>query len=155
MKRKVTKIAALILVITVVISCFAGCGAKSGVSSMLSKFEKSCQTLDVEGMMDCINPSIITPVRTVLNLFGVSDLNGAISSIIEVIGLIDFQGNSPEDILKTFKISPKDYSFNDDKTSCEVSTELSYVLGSERKTATVTIKCILVNDEWYINGIGR
>lgn len=154
MKRIRTRIIAAVLIVLTAALCLTGCGgSESDIKSMLGRFEKACQEVDVEGMMDCIDPDIIAPVRTVLGMLGVDELNKYAGQVMGVLGLVDIQGESPEDIIKTIKITPKEFSFNEDKTGCDVETEVSYQFNGATSAAAITVKCVLDDGAWYIRSV--
>ena len=152
-KRNGLRKLALLLVTVLLLGLLSGC-ASSGVRKVISKFEKACQELDADTMLDCLNPTITNPLGDVLDFFGVDSLNSALSGVVKVLGVIDFKDDAPEDVLKTLKIKCKDFDFNDAKDACTVTAQLSYTVDGEKVEKTVHIKCEQVDDAWYIMSFG-
>ena len=152
-KRNGLRTVALLLVTVLLLGLLSGC-ASSGVRKVISKFEKACQELDADTMLDCLNPTITNPLGDVLDFFGVDSLNSALSGVVKVLGVIDFKDDAPEDVLKTLKIKCKDFDFNDAKDACTVTAQLSYTVDGEKVEKTVLIKCEQVDDAWYIMSFG-
>lgn len=152
-KRNGLRTVALLLVTVLLLGLLSGC-ASSGVRKVISKFEKACQELDADTMLDCLNPTITNPLGDVLDFFGVDSLNSALSGVVKVLGVIDFKDDAPEDVLKTLKIKCKGFDFNDAKDACTVTAQLSYTVDGEKVEKTVLIKCEQVDDAWYIMSFG-
>ena len=154
MKKKMVKAVALVMVVVLLVS-LGGCGQKGDIKKLMSRFETACQSLDVEGIMDCLDPTIIKPLRSILGILGMGDLSGALGDVIDALGLTGIPDISSVDALQDLRLTPTDYSFGSDKTSCAVTTEIAYTLGGQEYTATVVLNCIQVDDVWYIGGIAR
>lgn len=155
MKKTCTRILSLLLVAALAVCLLSGCAAtdKLAISKMLHRFEKACRAEDADAMLDCINPSLVNPVRTTLSLFGVASLNDTLSSIMELLGAFDFKGANTADVLKTVKIAPRSFSFSDDGKNCDVFADITYTLNGSEVTGAYIIRCGKVGSEWFIMGL--
>ena len=153
MKRSIIKGTALFLMAVLLISTLSGCANKE-VKDLIGRFETSCQAMDVDGMLDCCNPTIVKPLRGVLGILGVKDLNGIVDSLSNILGAFDLKGNSPEDVLKTVKITPTKYETNSTKDGCSVQATITYVLNGKTVEKNVQIACTKGSEGWYISSIG-
>ena len=149
MKKRMMRIVALALTLILMISLLTGC-AKSGVKEVIGKFEAACVAVDAEAMLDCMDPSVTKPIRSILDLFGPDNLNGIVSDIFKVVDFINFEGTDPEDVLATVKIEPDTYTFNDAKDECKVTAVVTYIVDGTEKSQVAIFDCIMVDEVWYI-----
>ncbi|MBQ2061130.1 MAG: hypothetical protein II458_00425 [Oscillospiraceae bacterium] len=152
MKRGIIKGVALLMLTVLLVTSLSGCANKE-VKSLIGRFESSCQNMDVDGILDCCNPAIVSPLRGLLGILGVKDLNGIIENLSSILGAIDFKDDSPEEVLKTLRIKPSKYVTNDAKDGCDVYATLSYTVDGKTTEKSVRITCAKGNDGWYIKGI--
>ena len=150
MKKIMRRVAAAILTAAVLLSLLAGCSPKNDVKSTISKFESACQSLDVKGMLACINPTVAKPILGALDLFGVEDTSGTLEQLAGVLDLFDDAGQATEELVQSIRIKPDNYVFNDAKDKCTVTAELSYGDGDSK---IITLQMILKDDSWYIADI--
>lgn len=150
---KIARLFALVLAVALILSTMAGC-ASSEVRKVVSNFEQACQTMDTNGMLACLNPTITKPLIGLMSLVGVESLDGVMDLLVEVVDVIDFSDVPAEDVLKTLNIKCDDLAFNDAKNSCTVAATISFVFKGETKEQDVSIKCEIVDGEWYIMSFG-
>lgn len=150
MKKMMRRAAAVILMAAVLLSLLAGCGPKNDVKSTISEFESACQSLDVKGMLECINPTVSKPILGALNLFGVEDTSGTLEQLVGALDLFDDAGQVTEELVQSIRIKPNNYAFNDAKDKCTVTAELSYGDGDSK---IITLQMILKDESWYISDI--
>ena len=151
MKKSLLRAGALVLAVAMLAVLLTGC-TNSKVNKLMDKFETACTELDAETMLDCLDPSISKPIKSILNLFGADDVNGIAEEIFKVLDIIDFEGQSPSEVLATLKIKPEAHVYNEAKDECKVTAVLSYTIGEETKSHTVVFDCVLDGEEWYIHG---
>lgn len=149
MKKKILRSAAALLLAAVMLTLMSGC-EKTDVKSTISKFESSCQALDVKGMLECVNPTISKPVLAAMELLGVGDTSDTLDKLVDILGIFGEAGQTTEEFIQSIKIEPSDYDFNDEKDECTVTATLSYGDGESK---TITIQMILNDDVWYISFI--
>lgn len=151
--KKSAKILFSVLLLVCLLLTVVGCGAKNDVSKLIDKFETACAELDTSAILDCMNPAIADPIRGVLDLLGVDDLDAVLSAIVEVIAFVDFKDAEPEEVLETLTIKPESYVFNDAEDECTVTASVTYVVEDEEVTDIVSFECILKDEVWYIAGL--
>ncbi len=152
MKKTAKRVLCALLIACLVLTA-AACGAKSDVNQLIDSFEAACVELDTSAMLDCMNPSVANPVRTVLDLLGVKDLDKILDALVDVIAFVDFKDDNPVDVLATLKIKPENHVFNDAEDECTVTASVTYTADGEEVTDVVSFKCILVDEVWYISRI--
>ena len=148
LKRVLCAVMALMMLVTI-----ASCGAKSDVNKLIDTFEASCVELDTDGILDCMNPDVVDPVRSVLDLLGVKDLDKILEALVDIIAFVDFKDDDPKSVLETLKIKPENHVFNDAEDECTVTASVSYTVDGSEVTDVVSFKCILVDEAWYISRI--
>lgn len=148
-KKKLRRGIAMTAMVAVILLLVSGC-AKSEIKSAISKFESSCQALDVKGMLECVDPAISKPMLGILDLLGVEDTSDTLDNLVGILGIFDNAGQETEEFVRSIKIDPSGYEFNDAKDECLVTAALSYGDGEKEP---ITIKMILTNGGWYISSI--
>lgn len=71
---KVTKKQFISILLVICMLVTGGCGAAtitgaSDIVTVVSNFEYSCRNLDLDGMLQCINPDVADPVKFILDIF--------------------------------------------------------------------------------------
>lgn len=150
MKKKVKKIAALLLCVVLMMQ-FSACGDNSKCKEVVEKFETACNETDLDGILDCITPDISSPIKMAM---GVVDLLPGVDSsetftelLTELMGAeganIDASalfGSMKLDITKTKK----------DSKDRLVYVDITYeVLGEPLKSHGV-FRMEEEDKEWYI-----
>ena len=149
MKR--LRVIAIIVMIFVFSFALTACGEKSEIKKTISNFEDACQNADVESALDCFSPTTASTIRMGLALVGVNDINEQFAELLEVVGFIDFSGGSISEVLESINIKPKEFDFNEKKTSCTVTGLLQYEVGGTKKEAEIKIKLKKDDEKWYIS----
>lgn len=152
MKRTNT-IIILFLICAVIICSLTGCGERYDVKKLITSLEKACDSLDVDGILDCLNPRTVDPLRTTLALLGVSDLNSVLEELGNLLDLEEFEGLDSADVIRSLKFEPFDFQFNSDKTDCEVYTKVYYTVNGQELETDVLLYCSEIRDHWYIMDI--
>lgn len=99
-----------------------------------------------------MKPSVSKPIRLILKALGMSDINSAADEIFAVLNIINFDGETPADVLATLEIKPEASVYNEAEDECTVTAILSYELRGESKSYTVVFDCVLQDGVWYIAG---
>lgn len=147
------RILALIFSTVMLLTLMTGCGEKNEVKDLLEDYQKSCRSLNMEDMAECFNPSIIKPLAGLLGLLGI-ELDDVSDALAEVVSFAnEYSGEDLEEIYQSISISPKSFSFSKEKDECNVSAEIGFTVGGEKKTEQTTFHCKRVDDDWYIFSI--
>lgn len=138
MKKRVFLIITICIILVFLSSC------SSGTSNIIKKFEKSYNTLDINGMLDCIHPTYAKAIKGMAGLFG-SIANIDAEDLIDVIPLLQFTAD---------KESPK-ISIDIKNTSvkgknAEVKADISYKYDGQKEKDKVVFYLEKVDREWYI-----
>lgn len=161
MKKKTIHIISLIIIFALLLSTLSGCSEKGKVDKLISKFEKSCRDLDVDKMLDCIDPRYSKMVRGLYGLVG-GVIGVDLDSITDLLyGIMGFsfavmddnsrsELNSSLDVFRTIRIKPIKYEFNKDNDVCTVTANCSITVDGEKRSEDVVFKCFLYDNEWYL-----
>ncbi|MDR0405307.1 MAG: hypothetical protein LBH54_00790 [Clostridiales bacterium] len=152
MKRTAFHALRLMTVTAIALSVLCGCGSRSAeIENLLSKFETSCNALNIDDMLSCVNPSVSDPIKLglgVYNMFaqGVSDevldkISGALS------GDSQLKGN---EFFSSVKIDVKKINARSKDAVAEV--QISYTLLGQTFQKEARFNCVYVSDQWYIGG---
>ncbi len=148
--KRFKRVMALALACVMVLS-LAGCGgAKSKIKGTISDFEKACQELDLEAMLDCVDPTVAEPAKAGLSLLGA--LAGDEAEMLgEVASAIFGSVADPDEFLSKIRIKAGDISVDGDSATVEAT--LSAEVGGEKIEQPATIRMKQDDDEWYIAGV--
>ena len=152
MKKTLTVIVSVLLVAAMMLS-LAGCGAKGKVKATIKDFQKACNELNVEGVIDCLDPSVSGLLNLGAGLLGAltgsdaesmfNTLSSILASTAESFGIDSF---------KTLKIKVNDVAANDYTADAKVT--FTYTAGSgEEKTSDGTISLKSTDEGWKITGV--
>lgn len=161
MKRKTIHVISTILIFALIITSLSGCGEQSRVEKLIARFERSYQEIDIDAMLDCIDPRYSKMVRGFYGILGGAmgvDIDSMTDLLYGVIGFSYYamddearsELNTSLDMFKSTRIKPKRFVFNDDNDECVVTADLSMIVGGEKYYEEVTITCLLYDGEWYL-----
>lgn len=114
------------------------------IKNTILEFQQSCNDIDVDGMLDCINPALVKMIDVLPG-----DPDKVLIAIIDLICLVDI--DTADDILAFFesiRIDTESFEIEDD--SATVDAVLSYTLDDETSAEDVTIKMIKKRGNWYL-----
>lgn len=146
MKRKIM---ALCLVVVLMLGV-SGCGAKSECKELIGNLETACNSMDVDGILDCFNPDTVAPIKMVLNTFGEGKEN-LINFVYDMLGISVQEGESAEETLETIKLEPTEFELSDE--SGTVNCTLSIEVGDSIVEKELVFEVIKVDEQWYIEGL--
>ena len=150
MKKRFVKVLVSMMMIIMILTGCAATG-KSECKAVIKEFQNACNTLDINTMLDCIDPEIAEPGRLFISLMGEDP-----TEILDLFsqGLIfgmNMYGGEAAEIFESFKIEVEriamenTYAVADCKVSCLVEGEVI------ESSAEVTME--LIGEEWYIVNI--
>ena len=151
----------ILLMCLMVLISLTGCGRKNKAecAQLISSFEESCNELNVNGILNCINPKISDPLKGVMaigeNLLGADAAEG-VSKVLESIGagigsIFTEDGVQMSEMLANIQLEPTKYHLKK-KEGCGICKATATVNGIDF-IKNLKISVIKNNDEWYISGI--
>lgn len=148
MKQKMKRALCLLLSLTLTALLLTGCGEKNAVKNRISDLESAVRTGNIEGVLQCYDPSVSSTLQSAMSLFGLD--SDSVSGFLQMLGLSVADEDEAAGLLSTLKITPQSYEFSSDKTSCKVTVIISYTLFGEEHQEETTINCIKVDGKWYV-----
>ena len=151
MKKRIIKITTLILALIMMVGCLAGCGGTSKqVNNLLTEFEYACNTLDIDAMLNCIDPAVADPVKVGLSLYGLFAQKDQDETLDQIAQLLS--GDSKLDgkeFFSSIKIEIKKVSTKGKSTRAE--TTIQYKLLGQNYKKDASFMCMKNSDKWYIS----
>lgn len=157
-KQKLLRSAALLLTFVMLSVMLTGCGEKGKVKGLIADFESACQSADLDAVLDCIDPQVTSPLKSVMGLLGIDT-----SKVSELVRLVigtdlfndyDLSALPNTDNLKTqlstLTIKPTSYTFNSAKDECRVKVTYSGSLFGEDFSEEGELSCVLRGETWYL-----
>lgn len=148
-------------IFSMVAASICGCGnsKKSQCKEVIENFETSCNALDVTGILNCINPKVSDPIKTVLALGKVVSDQDVDEYLVEIIGSIagglsdsvETDGASTSELLANIQITPEKYKLKSKEGT--VYCTASFKVNGMEFTKYIGIDMIKKSGEWYISGI--
>lgn len=148
MSKVVKIVISLVVVVSVVVVGTVVYKNYDSPKSTIEKFEDSYNSADMDGMIECFDPSVqalYSGANSILSDFIGMDI-GDLSAMLPFLAEIDDSGD--------YSYLPKiDISVLDvDKTSDRTATVLCEFTTSDGVTEEDTIEMVKIDGEWYISG---
>ncbi len=143
---------AICLALSIVMICtFASCGGASGkIKDLVSRFEASCNTLDPNAVLDCIDPKISDTFKLGMGLVGMFTGTNT-DEMFEKLGSLLTKGDvGGKDFFESIEIEVEDVKTSKDKATVEA--KIKYDVSGVQMDSEAVINCIQSEDEWYISG---
>lgn len=153
MKKPFSKLLALFLALTVFLMPLSACGRNREAEELIKRFESACQELNADEILNCFNPRVTNPIKSVLGILGVDSLNQIVSGLADIWGVIDFTSSTPREILKTLTIKTEKFVNSENGGKCDVNAVFRYTDGNKTVVETVVINCVKGSEGWYIGSI--
>ena len=151
MKKHIAQLTALCLVMILLVGSLTGCnGSKKDVENLMTEFQYSCNTLDIDAMLNCIDPSVSDPIKLGLGLYGMfaqKDKDQILDEIASALsGNSDMNGN---DFFSSIKIDVQKVDVKG--KDAQVETVLQYKLLGENFKRDASFSCIQNAGKSYIS----
>lgn len=148
MSKVVKIVISLVVVVSVVVVGTVVYKNYDSPKSTIEKFEDSYNSADMDGMIECFDPSVqalYSGANSILSDFIGMDI-GDLSAMLPFLAEIDDSGDYSD--LPKIDISVLDV----DKTSDTTATVLCEFITSDGVTEEDTIEMVKIDGEWYISG---
>lgn len=147
------RVAALVLALSLCLTLCA-CGDKSEIKDTIEDFEEACQTLDLNDILDCLDPTVAEVVGGGAGLIG--KLTGQSSEeLLDSIVPALFGADFSSAFLQSIDIKVKDVAVNGANATAMCTVTYLYEGQEQSKDATFELVKEGVDDDadWYITGI--
>ncbi len=148
------RISAIILATVVLITCLCGCSAADNteIRNLITEFEYSCNTLDIDAMLDCITPEISDKIRLAVGFAGMFSDKSSDEMFEQLANTImnnsDISGN---EFFSSVKITVS--RIEAVKERAIVDTVLEYTLSGDSYKKEAIFECVTYLDKWYISNL--
>ena len=151
MKKNIMKLFSLGLAVILMMGCLTGCdGTSTEIKNLLTEFEYACNTLDIDAMLNCIDPSISDKVKFGLSLYGLVMKADDDETLDQIARLLS--GNSTldgQEFFSSIKIELNNVSSEGEITKAE--TTIQYKLLGQNYKRDAVFSCVKSADKWYIS----
>lgn len=152
MKRRIISLAAAIISAVLLLS-MAGCGRSenAAVKGVIHDFQKACNRLDLNAMLDCIDPDEAQQLRMAAGIVGMiagTDSDKLFDGLSNLL-FSGFPGGA--DLFSSIKIDIQDIKIDGDRAAASV--EIACEVGGTKTTEDSTIQCVCKDGKWYIDNL--
>lgn len=151
--KGIVRFVSLILVLVMCFLTMTACGdkkQKNEIESVIAEFEYACNTLDVEAILNTLNPKVADKIKLALGIYGMfsdQDTSEVLESISDaLIGDSSLDGN---DFFSSIKIEVGDITIDEESAIAEAKVE--YIIAGEEYKKAAEFKCVYYLEEWYIS----
>lgn len=145
-------LAALFLIIALSISMCACGNQNNEIKTLTKNFENSCNKLDMNAMLDCIDPDVSGSVKKLTGLIGMfsdKDTDELLDSFAKVL-FSELPENSKE-FFSSIKIKLDNIEIEEDSASA--SAEITYEISGEDNKSNANFEYIRIDEKWYISNL--
>ena len=144
--------AALILIITLSVSMCACGNQNNEIKTLTKNFENSCNKLDMNAMLNCIDPDISGNVKKLTGLIGMfsdKDTDELLDSFAKVL-FSELPENSKE-FFSSIKI--KLDNIETDEDSASATAEITYEISGEDNKSNANFEYTRIDEKWHISNL--
>ena len=144
--------AALFLIIALSVSMCACGNQNNEIKTLTNNFENSCNKLDMNAMLDCIDPEISESVKKLTGLIGMfsgKDTDELLDSFAKVL-FSELPENSKE-FFSSIKIKLDNIEIEEDSASA--SAEITYEISGEDNKTNANFEYVCIDEKWYISNL--
>lgn len=151
--RKTFRITTFLCCIMIIMILLCGCSPEaSAIRKTLNEFQSAAQSLDAEGMLDCVDPSVATPIGGAIG--ALSALTGTetqeiLPAILKTVFGEDVDGST---VMEHISVDHPKLRVSGDEA--QVECELHITTEDSSYTRKTTIQMKKIDDKWYIAGVG-
>lgn len=142
----------LTMALALLVVSLTGCGETKKCINTLKEFQYACNNLDLNAMLDCINPEIADPIRVIIATWSKlteQDKDELIDGLVsEVIEGLDEQDIDVKEFLPLMEIEPKDFQIK--KNNAYVRCKVTAVISGVQVKRYLDIYMRKFDGDWYI-----
>ena len=147
---KIKGIVVVMLIATMVLS-LCGCSNDKGeIENLMTEFEYSCNELDIDAMLDCIDPAISDKIKLATGIASMFTDKDSDELTEELVGMLTGDNSlNADDFFSSIKIETSDI-----KTKKETGTAnaiVEYSIASEKFKKEATFEYVYHMEKWYIS----
>lgn len=144
-------ICVIAMVMSVVLLCsLTGCNKENKeIENLMIEFEYSCNTLDFDAVLNCINPKVSEKVKLAVGIVGIfteKDTDELFEKLANYLSDGDIGGT---EFFSSIKIDVKEITAK--KESAVVLCTISCEAEGQKLVREATFNCIKYAEKWYIS----
>lgn len=147
MRRVVLSLTAIILVFTMMFA-MTGCGAKSEIKEVIKNYEKACNDVDFEGILNCMHPKDADKIKLAAGIVGFFGNVDADKLLEKLSGFISGKVKMGKEFFESLKITIDEIDVDDDKA--DVDVYVTYMLNGQETTVEADMELEYYEEAWYI-----
>lgn len=140
----------VMLIATMVLSLCGCSNDKSEIENLMMEFEYSCNELDIDAMLNCIDPAISDKIKLATGIAGMFTDKDFDELTEELIGMLTGDDSlNADDFFSSIKVETTDI-----KTKKETGTAnaiVEYSIAGEKFKKETTFDYVYNMDKWYIS----
>lgn len=128
----------------------SGCGKDKGeIEKLMTEFEYSCNELDIDTMLDCIDPAVSDKIRLATGIASMITDKNSDELTGELVGMLTGDGSlNADEFFSSISIEPKDIKTG--KKSAAANAIVEYSVGGEKFKKDTEFEFVNTMDKWYI-----
>ncbi len=152
--RKSFKKTIIFVLLFVLMLIMSACGnQKNEIKTLTHNFENSCNKLDMNAMLDCIEPDISGNIKKLTGLIGMfsdKDTDELLDNFAKVL-FSELPENSKE-FFSSIKIKLDNIEIEENNASA--SAEIIYEISGEENKSNANFEYVCIDEKWYIADLG-
>lgn len=153
--KEIKRFVAVLLAAAMMLTALTGCGGDTDeIKDTLAEFEYACQSLDLDAMLDCIDPDVAEPIQFALSVYSITtdqDVEDLLDLFVDSVFGSNASALDAEELLSYISITNQKVKVK--KNTATVSCSLSVELDGKTYDMDLTINMTKADDRWYIAGI--
>lgn len=147
--RRILALSTTVIILFTMIFSLTGCGSKNEIEDLMSNFQKACNSLNFNEVLDCINPSISDKIKLAAGFVGMFTDTDTDKMFDSLAGYLSKDKVGGKEFFSSIKIDVNDIKTDGD--SAKVSAVITYKIKDKEITNNTTFNCIRSNEKWYIS----
>ena len=142
----------LIAVVVTAVMMLSLCACSSNATEIrdtMNEFQYACQNLDIDAMLNCIDPDVAQPIQAGIASYSVATGKDSEDVLDEVVDQIFGSEYDPEEFLST--IEATDVKPKVKKNTATIDCTLSFEIGGQTFERDSRFTMTKKNDKWYIS----
>ena len=151
MKKKLIVVTALLLAAVTLLVTVGCSSADREIKSLIKKYEKACNELDFDEVLDCLDPAISEKISLAVGFIGLftdAEPSELFAKVAEFLSANSFGGT---DFFSSMKISVNEIKV--DGSKAVVSATVHYKVAGSELSDDFAFHCVYKDDEWYISSV--
>lgn len=142
---------AFVIVIVLIASSLCGCSSdKSEIESLMTEFEHSCNELNIDSMLECLDPAISDKIKLatgIASMFTDKNYDEFTEELVSM--LTDEDSLNANEFFSSIKITTE--KIKTDKESGIGEAIVEYNIAGEDFKKEATFEYVYTMDKWYIS----